>query len=520
LQKALGDEKDRVKLPKRAHDVAMQQLTSCRGARKSLASLLVVFSMGCPDASTAHDAGQVDTSSVLHDAHASDDADQDASLATEDAPMSTGDFRHACMDAPESVFHPTVTGALTMERRGEILACATIATLSQADAQTYINNLGVPGAMPFQSVRVLRVAYATMRNDTQGGVGTALVFAPLFDVNAPSAIVVAAHGTLGAADVCAPSAITDLNVYALASDRLALAPLAAGLPVIAPDYAGLGTDGIAGTFDGRDTGYSTLDASRALDALLPDARTDGRVFMIGHSQGGGAVLAAQALERTYGAGGDLQDVVASAPGWPVTPSISLFQAPWLSTGYGSLYALAVHAYFANYEGLERAGDGFNATRRDAILDILNTQCVYPGVGSASSLITTIPAVAPTLGDLFDETFRAGVVSCGTGGACEGAAARFYAFLQANVLTVDPAGASITLLQGQSDVVVPAATTACTVQKLMRDGMVPTVCVDTSDHSTSVASNLAFLRSWFEARARGMSPPACRLPLVLPACFGT
>lgn len=468
---------------------------------------------------SGRDASRVDAG-VEADAHAVlSDANEDAYLdPAVDAPMSTGPFRHACTDLPESVFRPTVVGALTMARRGEILGCASIATLTQAEAQAYLNTLGVAGSVPFNSVRVLRVSYATMRSASLGGVGSALVFVPFFDVDTPAAIVVAAHGTIGAADVCAPSAIADLNVYALASDRLALAPLAAGLPVIAPDYAGLGTEGVAGYFDWRDTGYSTLDASRALAALLPEARTDGRVFMIGHSQGGSAVLAAQSLEGTYGAGGALVDVIASAPGWPTTPPITLLQTPWLSTGVGSLFALVVHAYFVNYEGPERAGDGFNATRRAALLDILNGQCVYAGVGASASLTTSIPLIAPTIGDLFDETFRASVVNCALGGACVGAGGRFYAYLQDNLLSVDPAGAAITVMQGQADVLVPQTTTACAVAKLMREGVTPTVCVDTSDHTSAIPMNLPFLRSWFEARAANMPAPACRLPLALTFCI--
>ncbi len=468
---------------------------------------------------SGRDASRVD-GGVPADAHVTTpDADQDAHVdPAVDAWVSTGPFRHACTDAPESVFHPTFTGELTLARRGEILGCASVATWTQAEAQTYLNSLGAFGTVPFNSVRVLRVAYATMRSATAGGVGTALVFVPFFDADAASAVVVAAHGTIGAADVCAPSAIADLNVYGLASDRLALAPLAAGLPVIAPDYAGLGTDGVAGLFDWHDTGYSTLDTARALRTLLPEARTDGRVFMIGHSQGGAAVLAAQSLEGAYGAGGELVDVIASAPGWPTTPPISLFQTPWLATGYGSLFALVVHAYFANYEGLEHAGDGFNASRRAALLDILNNQCVYAGVGSTMSLTTTIPLVAPTIGDLFDETFRLSVLSCASGGACEGAGGRFYAYLQENLLSVDPAGASITVMQGQSDVLVLQTTTTCVVAKLTREGVTPTVCVDTSDHSTAIPMNLPFLRTWFEARAANMPAPACRLPLALTFCI--
>ena len=77
------------------------------------------------------------------------------------------------------------------------------------------------------------------------------------------------------------------------------------LTVIAPDYAGYSFGQTAGYFNAEDEGHSVLDATRAAAKLLttpPD-----KVVLVGHSQGGHAVLSAQSYQKAYGMQGTLAE---------------------------------------------------------------------------------------------------------------------------------------------------------------------------------------------------------------------
>ena len=94
------------------------------------------------------------------------------------------------------------------------------------------------------------------------------------------------HGTTGIGDACAPSDTADLSGYAAYLNAL----LASGYAIVAPDYEGLGVDGIhpylSLASEGRSLLYAVLAATREFDTLSK------RFGLIGHSQGGHAVLGA------------------------------------------------------------------------------------------------------------------------------------------------------------------------------------------------------------------------------------
>lgn len=117
-----------------------------------------------------------------------------------------------------------------------------------------------------------------------------------------------AHGTVGVADVCAPS-WTGANPR---HERYLGAWLAAGYAVVASDYEGLGTPGPHPYLDKRAEAQGVLDSARAaLGAGLP---LNGSVVIAGQSQGGGAALAAGGLAPSYAP--DLQVAAVIATGAP------------------------------------------------------------------------------------------------------------------------------------------------------------------------------------------------------------
>jgi pimeloyl-ACP methyl ester carboxylesterase len=122
------------------------------------------------------------------------------------------------------------------------------------------------------------------------------------------------HGTTGIADRCAPSrdsagnsahgyidyAYPTLNGY-----------LKAGYAVVQTDYQGLGTPGTHQFLVGVPEGRSVLDMVRAARKL--DPRLSRKVALVGHSQGGQAVLYAASLAPKWTPELKVKGTVAFAP---------------------------------------------------------------------------------------------------------------------------------------------------------------------------------------------------------------
>ena len=138
---------------------------------------------------------------------------------------------------------------------------------------------------------------------------TAVVFTPKTPQPANGyPIVVWAHGTTGVADACAPSASTTLG----GTNTLIAALLQQGYVVVAPDYEGLGSDGVHPFLNATSEGNSIVYSALATHQLLPNTSTSWAI--VGHSQGGHAALAA--AERADTIAGNpmmLKGVVAYAP---------------------------------------------------------------------------------------------------------------------------------------------------------------------------------------------------------------
>ncbi|MBT2186060.1 alpha/beta hydrolase family protein [Sphingobium nicotianae] len=147
-------------------------------------------------------------------------------------------------------------------------------------------------------------------------------------------LVVWGHGTLGVADVCAPS-------WKKPTDRdgaFADAWLQAGFAVVAPDYQGLGTRGVHPYLQRRPEGYSVLDAARAALRAYPQEIANA-VVLVGQSQGSGAVLNAAAVAQAYAPELGLRGVVATALVWSAPGPIKVrdFSGPYAAM-YPIMYA--------------------------------------------------------------------------------------------------------------------------------------------------------------------------------------
>jgi alpha-beta hydrolase superfamily lysophospholipase len=119
-------------------------------------------------------------------------------------------------------------------------------------------------------------------------------------------IVSWAHGTTGAADLCAPS-ILESNSMPFLSQFLS-----DGFVVAETDYAGLGTPGIQPYLVGLSEARSVLDAARAARHLV-GPQASNKVVLFGHSQGGHAVIFAGQEAKSYSPELHVVGLVSVAP---------------------------------------------------------------------------------------------------------------------------------------------------------------------------------------------------------------
>jgi len=113
------------------------------------------------------------------------------------------------------------------------------------------------------------------------------------------------HGTVGVADICAPS----WNGRQAQDEDYINRFLAEGFAVVASDYQGLGTEGTHPYLATQAAAHSNLDIIRAVTgAEFPIA---GKVVLFGQSQGAGAAIASADYAATYAPEVDIAGVVAT-----------------------------------------------------------------------------------------------------------------------------------------------------------------------------------------------------------------
>lgn len=181
--------------------------------------------------------------------------------------------------------------------------------------------IGLPGAG-----RQLRILYSS--TDGYDGktpiVVSGAVFLPKGTSPAGGWPVIAwAHGTVGVADICAPS-------WAGRSyrDRLYLGRwLAEGYAVVATDYQGLGVAGPHPLINVPAISYGVLDSVRA--AIGGIAGLANKVVIVGQSQGGAAAFGAAAYAPTYAPEIGLKGAVGTGVIYNRGPDLPPLPAPTL-----------------------------------------------------------------------------------------------------------------------------------------------------------------------------------------------
>lgn len=129
-------------------------------------------------------------------------------------------------------------------------------------------------------------------------------------------LVAWAHGTVGIADVCAPSK----NPRSERDAKYLNHWLKQGYAVVASDYQGLGTPGGHPYLATRPAAYSVLDSIRAVQGQA-DYGLSKKVVLVGQSQGGGAAFATAGAAGAYAPELDIRGTVATGTPY-FTPTTS------------------------------------------------------------------------------------------------------------------------------------------------------------------------------------------------------
>jgi pimeloyl-ACP methyl ester carboxylesterase len=428
----------------------------------------------------------------------------------------------ACNDTLADVY-TMPSGLPTMDdsHRGDVFRCATTESLSQykVNAQIGVFNNGYPIAEAGAATSgfwTFRFAYRSERNTVnamraEGDTGAILLVPEKPLANAP--LIIFGHGSVGIAPKCGPthydlsSAVIDED-YPPALLRLA----GAGYTVIAPDYNGFSYGQAPGYFNAEDEAHAILDATRAATHILPQPPT--KIALIGHSQGGHAVVAAQAYAESYGHDGTLIGIAAFAPLWTSLDYFAATTSPaagfeTANDPYTIMYAME-YAYSAEElrVGAGHGGDIFMAAKKQAAEDVILNEC-YDTAG--------LQALGATPSDFFDSNYVNNVGgACALQGLCgDSLSMMWQPFWADDRPHLDPDGAPMLVITGGMDATVNPGRAQCGRDHFDQDinGGSTTIqyCYDANaGHRDLVrTADVDYALSWINAKAGiGSDPPAC------------
>jgi dienelactone hydrolase len=420
------------------------------------------------------------------------------------APVACDDDASAYDDDPGSL--PATNGL--------VLRCGHDGSLPAAEIDQLARTAGYVGATLTSGASIIRLSYRTERgtDPPTPGFGGAVVLLPDHPRAAALPVIVVAHGTVGEGPAC-PTSVNPPTGDDTYLAELGYPLVGGGYAVILPDYAGYAAFGAAGNppsgyHSAADEAMSVLDAARALRAVQPSLFTSDTV-LVGHSQGGHAVLSALAMHATYGSGGNLVAVVAYAPSWFSMASFAALLADPddypLATNADTI-AASVWYHYSHAELLDGPGSGallFAAAKRAQITQFFDQTC------DPDEQVLASMGTLPT--DLFDPTFVSDIafpaaldLSC-TGDVCNTWMARYAA--DRPHITGDATSVPILVAYGGADEWIPADREVCGFDRLASDGANDTVCIVAgATHDGVVGARAEYVNGWIGSLTLGESPP--------------
>lgn len=428
----------------------------------------------------------------------------------------------ACTDAMADVYTlPSGLPAMSDAHRGDVFRCSTTESLSayKVNAQIAAYDVGYPlAATPTEpsGFWTYRIAYRTERNTVNSARAEGETAAFLLVPEKPLAgapLIVFGHGTAGVAAKCAPS-LQSLAAPVIDHDFVpALLRLAgAGYTVIAPDFAGFAYGQPPGYFNAEDEAHAILDATRAAANVLPTPPT--KVAFVGHSQGGHAVVAAQAYASAYGHAGTLVGVAALAPVWNSLDAFAAATTPsagfMTSTDVVAISFAMQYAYSAGelYGGAGHGVDVFATAKQQAAKDAMFTGDCFDAA--------LVQGLGATPSDFFDSTYVNNVGGCALGGACsDSLSTEWMARWLADRPALDPAGAPLLVVFGGKDAIVTPPRQQCAIDRFtanLGSGATATVkyCNDPdAGHDDLVrTTDVDTVLQWIASQAGLGTAPSC------------
>jgi pimeloyl-ACP methyl ester carboxylesterase len=437
--------------------------------------------------------------------------------------MSPVELSVACKDSVDAVYEPvTALPSYDASHRGDVVRCAANGKLSVSDVEGILKRSQFVDVDVKSAVKVYRIAYRTERLVGQATATTAYLFLPDQPVATRAPVVIAAHGAFGLAPSCRFSTAvkfsdaTDERTDAFLTETgMMLMFAGAGYPVIAPDFPGWSEDAITSAYFAQDMAHALLDGTRAMHHLVDAGSLDDQVVLVGHSQGGYAVLSAQALAADYGLEGHLVAVASFAGGWVPARAfgdIISKEAAFTTADNAELIGAAMGYFYSHAEVYDGAGSGkrlFQLEKRDAVASVFGpaTSCGPDVVPDAVKTLGAAPA------DIFDPAFASALGTCSllnTNCDVEPAATWLKRF-RADRPAMDTTGADVLFWAGAKDTTSTPPLNKCGIDKISSDlsGATAhlTACGDpVANHVRLMSNNMAWTARWIAARTLGAAEP--------------
>lgn len=353
-------------------------------------------------------------------------------------------------------------------------AFAIVAFAGTASAQvapgTLIGSEPMAGAPA--GVDAQRIRYASTDRQGRALTLTAVVMRPI-DTRPRTALPVIAwtHGAWGIAPACTPS--LSPNFFRATA---AVAAVARGYVVVAPDYPGLGSPGPHPFLVGESVARATLDAVRAARA----SGGDRRFAVWGESQGGHAALFTGETARRYAPDLTLMGVAAAAPPTDLVsnltaggdPSIRAFMTAYVAQSWSQVY--------------------------DADLRTLGNARTQKLIGTLAEKCVTLDA-RPNLGTML----RVAVLRRDLRNVNLGQIQPWARLARQNSVGQHPPGAAVLIAQAVNDPLVSAPVTRAFAKRLCaRGSRVRYIALPGGSHATSAADSATVTLDWIDARFAG------------------
>lgn len=263
------------------------------------------------------------------------------------------------------------------------LFCSQAALAQRAG--TLITAEPVASAPP--AMKAWRVRYWTTDERNQPIQVSGMVIAPSAAATAgPRRVIAWTHGLIGIASRCAPS-IGNGNFTVIPGLNDAIAR---GYVVVAPDYPGLGSDGVHPVLVGVSEGRSVLDGVRAARGI-PDANAGTTFALFGESQGGHAALWSGQIWQRYAPDLRLVGIAAVVPPTDLPRNFKEGSNPQVR----ALLTAYAATSWSRYYGAPMATFGSKSTQ-NVMLRLADNNCVQfnakPKLGTILGILTVQRAI--------------------------------------------------------------------------------------------------------------------------------